>query len=211
MYSAFNRKKVIFLFLFFTLIKFQSFGQNIIEGYWGVKSGLNINKISKLEYINNYKPGFHLGVFANFQLNEKFSVQHEVLYSMKGVSLDLSSGNGVKYSKSFSFLDIPIALNYHLTPNFMITGGIQPSVYAYFKTPKADTVLYNKDNVNPIDCSYLLGASFLFKNNLGFGVRFTGGLVPAFDINDYDGKHNVLQVFLVYAVNKKKIKKSRKR
>ena len=206
MINAYYKKTFTFLCLFSFLSTFLAYSQNTLDAHWGVKGGLNLNKTSQVEYINNYKPGFHFGLFANFQMKEKISIQHEVLYSMKGISIDLSSGNGMKYSKSFSFLELPLLVNYHLSPTFMITAGLQPSIYTYFKNPKPDPVVYNKDNVSIIDFGYVIGASFLFSNNLGFGIRFNGGLVPAFDYGGFHGRNYVVQTFLTYAVNKIKRK-----
>jgi hypothetical protein len=202
-------KKVIFLFFCTFLVTFHSYSQNIVEGYWGLKAGPNFNKISNIEIANSMKGGFHAGLFANFQISDKFSFQHELLYSMKGVSLELP--NGDTYIKSFSFIDIPWMLNYHLTPNFYISGGVQPSIYAYFKQPKADTIVYNKDNVNTIDFGYLVNATFLSTNNFGFGVRFTGSVFPTFDLNNFDGKNYVLQAYIMYAVNKRQGRTKRRR
>src|SRR6478735_154414 len=164
--------KVFFILLMSALFSNSIYSQNIIEGYWGVKAGFNENKISNLNLSNSMKPGFHLGAFANFQLNKKLSLQHELLYTMRGVSVQLNDGR--KYAKNFSYIDIPWMLNYHLNKYFLISAGIQPSVYAYFKTAKPDTLLYTKDNVNALDFSYLVGATFISSNNFGFGIRFNG-------------------------------------
>jgi hypothetical protein len=200
-------KRILFTFFAACLISLNSKAQNIIEGYYGVKAGMNMTKISKLAITNSFKPGFHLGVFANFVLSEKFSIQHEALISLRGVSLELSQG--AEYNKSFTYLDLPWMLNYHFSNNFYVSGGVQPSVYAYFKKPQPDSILYNKDNVTPIDFSYILGAAFLLDNNFGFGIRFCGGIVPAFDLNETKGKNHILQAYLMYAVNKKKRKGKR--
>lgn len=190
------------IFFLSALFSFNTYAQNILEGYWGVKAGFNMNKISKIELSNSFKPGFHFGAFANFQLNDNFSISHEVLIGVRGVSIDLP--NKEKYTQTFTFLDLPWMLNYHFSPNFYISGGVQPSIYAYFRKPQADTVEYNKDNVNSIEFSYLLGAAFLFDNNFGFGVRFNGGIFPLFDLESDNNKNYNLQLFLSYAINKKK-------
>ncbi|MBX9853306.1 MAG: PorT family protein [Cytophagaceae bacterium] len=198
-----SKFRIIALFTILFCVSIHAKSQNVIEGYWGAKAGLNVNKISKLTFDNSFKPGFHLGVFAVFRLNDHFSIQHEVLYSMRGVTLDLPAGGGT-YAKNFSFIDLPWMLNYHFSENFNISAGVQTSVYAYFKKPVADTIVYNKDNVNTIDFSYFVGGSFLLDNNFGFGVRFNGGIVPAFDVNETKGKNYTLQIFLMYAINKRK-------
>lgn len=206
MLTSLHFTKAVLLLIAAAFISFQVRGQNIVEGYWGIKGGLNGNKISKIEFDNSIKPGFHLGLFANFQLNDKFSIQHEILYSRKGVSLHVPPSG--KYNQSFPFLDIPWMFNYHFSPNFFVSAGLQTSIYTYFQRAKSDTIVYNKDNVNTIDFGYLAGASFISANNLGFGIRFNGSFIPAFDL-DSRGKSYVLQVFMSYAVNKRKSGRSR--
>jgi hypothetical protein len=175
--------------------------------YWGLKGGVNIVKVSKVTIANNIKPGFHLGFFANFRISEKLSSQHEVLFSTKGVSLSLpdslkaSNHNQARYSKSFNYIDIPWVLNYHYNEIFYLSLGIQPSIYAHFKSPVVDSVEYNKDNVNTIDLSALAGAGFILKNNWGFGVRLNAGLLNTFDTGN-KGKNYMMQVFASYAVNR---------
>jgi hypothetical protein len=121
---------------------------------------------------------------------------------MRGVSLDLKDGS--KYSRSFNYIDLPWTINYYPNKHFYVCAGVQPSLYTYFKRPQADSVIYNKGNVNTIDFSYLLGAAFMADNNLGFGVRFNGSIVPLFDLTEGKNKNYVLQFFMMYAVNKKK-------
>jgi hypothetical protein len=94
-------------------------------------------------------------------------------------------------------------LNYNFTEAFYVSAGGQLSLYAHFKKPKYDPVAYNKDNINTIDLTWLIGAGFLLENNMGFGVRFTGGLIPAFETGN-KGKNYIMQAFLNYAVNKNK-------
>jgi hypothetical protein len=175
--------------------------------YWGLKAGLNVVKVSKVDITNSIRPGFHFGFFANFRVSDRFSSQHEVLFSTKGVSLSLpdslkpSNNNQGKYSRSFNYIDIPWILNYHYSDAFYISAGVQPSIYAHFKHPKFDPVEYNKDNVNTIDVSAILGAGFIFKNNWGFGARFNMGLVHTFDTGN-KGKNYLMQIYASYAVNR---------
>jgi len=192
-----------FLLFFLALtISITCMSQNIEEGYWGVKGGININKISNLKYNSSIDPGIHIGVFANFQFNKKWSMMHEVLFSTRGVALDFTDGSN--YKKTFSYIDLPWTANYFLNKNFFINLGIQPSIYTYFKSPKSDTVVYNKDNVNTFSLGYIVGATFLGDNNWGFGVRFYGSIFPVFKLDTNVNKSYSLQAFVMYAVNKKK-------
>jgi hypothetical protein len=190
------------------LLAFLSISSAFSQGdYWGIKGGVNIVKISKVDISNTLKPGIHFGVFANFRISDRITSQHEVLFSTKGVSLSLpdslkiTNNNQSKYSKSFNYIDIPWVLNYHYNEIFYLSLGLQPSIYAHFKKPVVDSVEYNKDNVNTIDLSALAGAGLILKNNWGFGVRLNAGLLHTFDTGN-KGRSYMMQVFASYAVNR---------
>jgi hypothetical protein len=198
--------RYLYTFILFFCLSFTSKAQG---DYWGFKAGLNVTKISKVDISNNLKPGFHFGAYGTFHTAmDKLTFTHELLFSTRGVSLSLSdslkklNGNNASYSRSFNYIDIPWMLNYHFTDAFYVSAGGQLSLYAHFKKPKYDPIVYNKSNVNTIDASILLGAGFLLENNLGFGVRLTGSLIPAFNTGN-TGKNYMMQVFLNYAMNKK--------
>jgi outer membrane immunogenic protein len=198
--------RYLYVLILLFCITFKSKAQG---DYWGLKAGLNITKYSKVDISNVLKPGFHFGAYGTFHTNrEKLSFTHEVLFSTRGVSLALPdslkslNNNSGKYSRSFNYIDLPWMLNYNFTNAFYVSAGGQMSIYAHFKKPKYDPVAYNKDNINTIDLTWLVGAGFLLENNFGFGVRFTGGLIPAFETGN-KGKNYIMQAFLNYAVNKK--------
>jgi outer membrane immunogenic protein len=198
--------RYLYIFILFFCSAYASKAQG---DYWGLKAGLNITKYSKVDISNEFKPGFHFGAYGTFHTAmDKLTFSHELLFSTRGVSLALPdslkalNNNSEKYSRSFNYIDLPWMLNYNFTNAFYVSAGGQMSIYAHFKKPKYDPVAYNKDNINTIDLSWLVGAGFLFENNFGFGVRFTGGLIPAFETGN-KGKNYIMQVFLNYAMNKK--------
>jgi hypothetical protein len=177
------------------------------DAYWGFKGGINIVNVSPLPVHAMLKEGFNVGIFGNFKVSEKVSFQHEILFSTKGVTLQLPDSlkqynNGsTQYTQTFNYIDLPWMVNYHTNKVFMISGGIQPSIYAHFTNPKFSHIEENKDNVNSLDFSLLGGASVMLKNNVGFGIRFNLGLVPTFD--ELKGKNYTMQFFLSYAVNRR--------
>jgi len=195
-------KVIAILFIFITpgIVKAQ-------DAYWGFKGGINVVRVSPLPVHGMLKEGFNVGVFANFKVSERISFQHEILFSTKGVTIQLADSlkqynNGSsQYTQTFNYIDLPWMINYHTNKIFMVSGGIQPSIYAHFTNPKFSEIAENKDNVNSLDFSLIGGASFILKNNVGFGVRFNVGLVPTFD--DLKGKNYTMQFFLSYAVNRK--------
>lgn len=179
------------------------------DAYWGVKGGLNIVRVTRLPLQGALKEGFNVGIFANFKISERISFQHEILFSQKGVSLQLdtlskyNTNGSAQYTQTFNYIDLPWMINYHPNKVFLISGGVQPSIYAHFTNPKYSPIPYNKDNVNSLDFSLIAGASVMLKNNVGFGIRFNLGLVPTFNIDETKGKNYTMQFFLAYAINKR--------
>jgi hypothetical protein len=62
---------------------------------FGVKAGASLTNVTG-DNTGNAKNifGFHGGLIANFAVNDAFSIQPELLYSMKGAKLEESSSFG---------------------------------------------------------------------------------------------------------------------
>lgn len=54
---------------------------------YGFKAGIVISRFSSEQPHNNFKPGFTAGVFVNYPLNDKFSLQLEPAYFQQGGNL----------------------------------------------------------------------------------------------------------------------------
>lgn len=108
-----------------------SFGQVKI----GVKGGMNLCTIhqnfdeAELEYETKIRPGFHLGVTIEKQLNEKIALQTGLMYSRKGFSVDMEEESEYDYEYkgydriSLSYLEIPVHFAYRVTDMFQIYAG----------------------------------------------------------------------------------------
>nr|GFD13455.1 hypothetical protein [Tanacetum cinerariifolium] len=82
-------------------ITFASQAQSI---KYGVKAGASLTNFSGKDsdgYKNKF--GFNGGVAANFGLNDMFSIQPEVLYSMKG-----AKANGTDVRLNLNYIDVPV-------------------------------------------------------------------------------------------------------
>ena len=69
---------------------------------FGFKTGLNISNITGHEPNRNNVFDFQIGVLAEFKINEKFSLQPELLYARQGSEI----GNLVKIK--LDYLAIPL-------------------------------------------------------------------------------------------------------
>ena len=71
----FMKTKVLFLVAFFAIAISASAQFNV-----GVKAGFNASTISGTEDAS-YKPGFHVGLMAQYMVNEKFGLESGLYYS----------------------------------------------------------------------------------------------------------------------------------
>jgi Outer membrane protein beta-barrel domain len=176
--------------------------------YWGIKGGVQANKIASLSFDTPMSPGFNVGIFGNFILSEKFAIQHELLYSQRGfggTTLD-----SFEVSGRLPYIDLPWMIHYNLNRVFHVHVGVQPSLYMFFKKAKADSSEFSKYNVNPIDFSGLLGVGAIMNNNILFGIRVNVSLGQTFNTEEFGGRNIALQAYIGYAVNRKVKKKKKK-
>lgn len=126
-------KKIILasLILFTTV----SFAQEI---KYGAKAGINVSNL-RGDYPdeideNKSKIGFHIGGFLEYSINDKFSIQPELLFSSQGGNSEIKESyeyNGVTYYESFtqtpkiSYLNIPLMLKYKVIEKLSIEFGPQ--------------------------------------------------------------------------------------
>jgi outer membrane protein W len=100
---------------------------------YGAKVGIIMSNLSNTpeswEDDTSYKTGFTGGVFMNYAFNENFSLQPELLYTMKGVEGTLYEYEdllSVDVTASFDYLEIPLLAVYA----FPLESGFRPRVYA---------------------------------------------------------------------------------
>lgn len=190
------------LTFFIVLILFFTSSSGICQNaYWGLKGGLNINKVGGIDLDNSMYAGFNLGIFGTFVINDRISFSHEISYSNRGFNSELL--NGEAYTFRLKYIDIPWMLNYHFNPAIFAQIGVQPSVYAFFKPAQYDSIPYTKYNANPFDFSGFIGAGVILKNNLIFGARINQSISKTFNISEAGGKQLTMQFYIGYAINRK--------
>ncbi|TXE20321.1 PorT family protein [Psychroserpens burtonensis] len=163
-------------------------GQNIDFGF---KTGLNISNIAGGETDRNNLFVFHIGGFAEFKINEKFSLQPELLYSRQGSEV----GNSVKIK--LDYLAIPLMAKYYLSKKISLEAGPQIS---FLVNDKFD---FNESSISDADTD---ASSFDFGLNFGFGyninsklstqVRYNYGITTISENPDI--KNSVFQISLGY-------------
>ena len=178
----------------------------------GAKAGATISSIGKAaEPLIETKAvaGFYFGGFVQIGLEEKISIQPELLFAGQGYKYDYGDDF---YSESVRhilyYLNLPVALQYDVTDEFFLEGGPQ---FGYqvsnelkfdhsedMSVPGGDWV-YVKDEgalpvplqgggavspstnvgLNRFDMGLLVGAGYRITPDLGVQARYVHGLLDA--------------------------------
>jgi hypothetical protein len=104
----------------------QTAAENGLRPKFGIKGGLNLTNL----YVNDVsdehmKAGFNAGVFAKLPVTKGFSIQPELLYSLKGAKEDYNNflqGSG-EYRFNLGYIEMPVLAVVNLAPNFNLHFG----------------------------------------------------------------------------------------
>lgn len=152
---------------------------------FGIKGGLNLTNLHSNDFSDNHlKAGFNAGIFSKIPITPGFSIQPELLYSVKGNKSDYSNfleGSG-EYRFNLGYVELPLLAVVNLAKNFSIHGG----GYAAYLTNADIKDVNNNGNINGItdlnandfnrwDFGLAGGAAFDIEN-FTIGARYNYGL-----------------------------------
>ncbi|MBT8260481.1 MAG: PorT family protein [Bacteroidia bacterium] len=153
-------------FLFLVAVIFISIQSSIAQTEFGVKGGVNITFFNVIEGDFGTKPdtdtGLYGGFFVDFNINNNFHIQPELMY--KGVG-------------DYEFLNAPIYLKYDIKYNFHILLGPSLNYFFDFFTNKfkvrADLSLdYDLTKRLSVHTKYTLGFAELSPNIIFIGLGY---------------------------------------
>jgi len=98
---------------------------------FGFKAGMIMSNITETprewDDAKSYKAGFTGGVFLNYAFDEHFSIEPELLYTMKGFKGSLYDGFvSVDLTACFDYFEMPVLATY----SFMAHDRFRPRVFA---------------------------------------------------------------------------------
>ncbi len=163
----------------------QTSAESSLSPKFGIKGGLNLTNFSSEDFNDNHlKAGFNVGVFSKIPVTTGFSIQPELLYSLKGTKSDYSNfiqGNG-EYRFNLGYIELPVLAVVNLTRNFSIHAGGYAAYLtnANIKDVNNDGTIqgitdFNADNFNRFDFGLAGGAAFDIEN-FTIGARYNYGL-----------------------------------
>ncbi|HLR25723.1 MAG TPA: porin family protein [Fodinibius sp.] len=184
---------MLFTFLFSSAAEAQSVQDPPL--HWGLKGGVNIATMYGDEVHDaDVRAGFTGGLFLNYRFTPNWSIQPEVLFSMKGADLDqglTGEDGGADYE--IGYLEIPILAKYTFTTNSMVKPYLNAG-------PQIGFALWGDSNGRDLDDDQLKDAEFAlamgggidlavasspedFIQTVGLDLRYTLGLTDAFDVS----------------------------
>ena len=177
-------KKLIFIvFLIILCTSTLSAGEFINTG---MKLGQNYSKFIGKDIPGkgvNSIPGFSLGGFINYKINDRFSLQQEALITTKGSNIN--TVGDINLHNIFVYLELPILVKI----SFQAIGGVKPILFCGpaigFKCLALnDTGM--PDDIRDVDLGLVLDAGIEFSK-ISVDVRYNRGLLnfdkSADDIN----------------------------
>jgi opacity protein-like surface antigen len=150
---------------------------------FGIKGGLNYANLTGSTTKTDAITSYHVGVLAEINLSEKFSIQPELLYSTQGATYKTILGD---IDNELGYLSIPVMAKIHLNKMISLELG-----------PQASFLLSEKDefdihNQNTFDFAAAGGLGFKITKSIFVQARYVLGLTEV--SKDADTKNSVVQV-----------------
>lgn len=170
----------------------------------GLKAGASLTNLTGADAIaNDYRFGFHGGVFANIGLTPLFAFQPELLYSQKGGNYK----NVTDASLRLHYIDVPLAFHVN-TGGLFFEAGPQVGFLVSAKAQSGSVSTDVKNNYNTVDFGYLFGLGYQLKHGLGVGLRYNGAFtnvpqsvkIGPTTIQSRQ-RNGAFQLYLTYSVN----------
>ncbi|OGX88958.1 porin family protein [Hymenobacter coccineus] len=183
---------------------------------FGIKAGASLTNAvgdgaTGFDYKNKF--GFHGGFVANLPLSDVFSIQPELLYSMKGYRFRASDGLGggplVDKRQSLNYIDVPILarinagglffeagpqLGYLVSAKYSVDGNGNNSSSSY----------RSRDGYRKVDFGYAAGLGYQLAAGPGIGLRYNGSFKNFAEYYNGQGiRNSAFQLYLTYMLGGK--------
>lgn len=161
----------------------------------GLKAGVNLASYagdeaegSKFESVT----GFHIGAVADFKIGETFSIQPEIVYSQQGAKRAHNT-LGLHAEENLSYLNVPVALKYHLKKGLSVEAGPQVGILL---SAESEVLLSgsnslvrtdSKDAFETVDFGVFGGVGYALPFGVFFQARYAAGISSIVKKQDFEG------------------------
>ena len=158
---------------------------------FGLKAGVNINKIDGKAYKDGFNYNFQGGAFAQFNFSKTFGIQPEVNFVQTqseftddpNTIYDDLFGGGTQHKAKLNYLEVPVLLNINVGPSKRVKLQLGPS-YGALLDQTVDSLKSNGNIFKNGDWSAIGGIWFQLPF-VNLSARYKIGLS---DINDIDNR-----------------------
>jgi hypothetical protein len=162
---------------------------------FGAKAGSNLATFTGDFEENDMKVGFHVGGLAEISINDKFSVQPELLFSTQGTQF--SSDDKI----NLSYINLPVIAKYYATDGLSIEAGPQVG-FLVNAEQEVEGESSDFDNTNDIDFGLNFGLGYKLDSGINFSARYNLGLSNIIDTDsNFEAKNSVFQFSVGYFFN----------
>lgn len=191
-------KKFIFLTVLVVLgmtVTIAQTDSNTTTFRWGPTAGVNFSGVSGDDVDNvDSRTGLRIGAVASIGISEVFSVQPEVVYSMRG-------WKDGEFTIKIDYVDVPILADFEVYDGLSLQGGpiigfnISGEVEA-----GGDTI--DIDNIESVNFGFAIGAQYELPVGLFFNLRYDMGFNDVFSgLIDIAAKNCALAFSMGYYIN----------
>ncbi len=155
---------------------------------FGVKAGLNLANLTNIEN-SGIKKGFHLGGVSEFEVNDRFYVQPELLFSVHGTKI--IDNDNKDNSIRLVYVTIPFMMKYYIKGGLCAEAGPYVSFNLSSYQGRNDYAKDISEDIAGLDYGIGLGLNYMLSNTLNFGLRYNLGISQVFVDNDKSIRNGV--------------------
>jgi hypothetical protein len=150
------------------------------------------------------KEGLYAGIFLDYKLSGPFSLQPEIVYTMKGSVASLDYYPGITCFENY--IEVPVLIKYSLKTestsleNINIYAGPAFAFDVFSNTDVDEANTLHLIDIRKFDLGLALGGGIGFKAGrgiLGFSLRYTAGLLSI----NYPGINDVYNKTITFMSN----------
>lgn len=149
---------------------------------YGIRAGANVSDLITDRSGLNVRATYNIGAILEYEINERFSLQPEFIYSRQG-EVDRGVDQGIRFDNDLylDYFSIPLMGKYYLTQGFAVESGLQ---FAYLIRAERDDRIGSERTVQSVKSNYrnadaLLNLGLNYRTDWGFfiGLRYSHGLI----------------------------------
>jgi hypothetical protein len=172
--------------------------------HFGPKIDVSISQFDG-KGLNNGSPGLQAGVFMQWEISKKWSIQPELFYSLRNVTkaadfmtyyVNTGRSDGIR-NMQLNYVCVPVLARFDINEKFALLAGPQ---FNYLFFANEDLLLSNKKAFKKTEVGMSMGAQFNLSR-LGVSLRYNPRLYNINNIDDrYQWKSSQVQIGIAVRV-----------